>query len=180
MIKKNSSYTNDVYNTMLTLSNPIFLSPAYSPALICFGRKRGWWITCNCPTVLKEKNMEKQKDCAICWLKSVLHEEKRRTGSDSGRTQQKPCRASSDIGAELENHTVGRCPTQDRKRSIAKGFFCKISSFFKKLLSYSKIDTCRPMMFFFPNCPYCPWSRRNLPPPWCEPELLLGDKAASE
>jgi hypothetical protein len=40
----------------LTLSNPIFLPPAYSPALVYFGRERGWWITCNYPTVLKEKN----------------------------------------------------------------------------------------------------------------------------
>jgi hypothetical protein len=27
------------------------------------------------------------------------------------QTQQKPCRTSSDIGAVLENHTVGRGPT---------------------------------------------------------------------
>ena len=27
------------------------------------------------------------------------------------QTQQKPCRTSSDIGAEQENHTVGRGPT---------------------------------------------------------------------
>jgi hypothetical protein len=27
------------------------------------------------------------------------------------QTQQKPCRTSSDIGAELENHTVGRGST---------------------------------------------------------------------
>jgi hypothetical protein len=39
----------------LTLSNPIFLPPAYSPPLIYFGWERGWWITCNYPTVLKEK-----------------------------------------------------------------------------------------------------------------------------
>jgi hypothetical protein len=31
------------------------------------------------------------------------------------QTQQKPCRTSSDIGAELENHTVGRGPMQDQK-----------------------------------------------------------------
>jgi hypothetical protein len=43
----------------LTLSNPIFLPTAYSPAIICFGQERGWWITCNYPTVLKEKNIEK-------------------------------------------------------------------------------------------------------------------------
>jgi hypothetical protein len=45
---------------MLTLSNPIFLPAAYSPALICFGWERGWRITCNYPTVLKEKNIEKE------------------------------------------------------------------------------------------------------------------------
>jgi hypothetical protein len=64
-----------------TLSNPIFLPHSYSPALIYFGRERGWWITCNYPTFLKEKNINrnrKSKTCAICWLKSVLHEEKRR------------------------------------------------------------------------------------------------------
>jgi hypothetical protein len=61
----------------LTLSNPIFLPPAYSPALIYFGQEKGWWITCNYPTVLKEKNRNrKSTTCAICWLKSVLHEEK--------------------------------------------------------------------------------------------------------
>jgi hypothetical protein len=46
----------------LTLSNPIFLPTPYSPSLICFGRGRGWWIACNYPTVLKEKNIEKQKE----------------------------------------------------------------------------------------------------------------------
>jgi hypothetical protein len=40
---------------LLTLFNPIFLPPTYSPALIYFGRERGWCITCNYPTVLKEK-----------------------------------------------------------------------------------------------------------------------------
>jgi len=47
---------------LLTLSNPVFLPTAYSPALICFGRERGWWITCNYPTVLKEETIEKQKE----------------------------------------------------------------------------------------------------------------------
>ena len=95
----------------LTLSNPIFLPTAYSPALIYCGRERGWWIT--------------------CWLKSVLHEEKCRTGSYSGAGEQtqkksvgqaptaerankrtkKKCRTSPDIGAEWENHNVGRGPT---------------------------------------------------------------------
>jgi hypothetical protein len=52
----------------LTLSNPIFLPTVYSPALICFGLERGWWITCNYPTVLKEKTWRYRKSTtwAIC------------------------------------------------------------------------------------------------------------------
>ena len=53
----------------------------------------------------------KSTTCAICWPKSVLHEEKRRTGSDSGAGATKMCRTSSDIGAEQENHNVGQGPT---------------------------------------------------------------------
>jgi hypothetical protein len=45
-----------------------FLPTAYSPALICFGRERGWWITCNYPTVLKEKNMEKKEEYNLRYL----------------------------------------------------------------------------------------------------------------
>jgi hypothetical protein len=52
----------------LTLFNPIFLPTAYSPALICFGRERGWRITCNYPAVLKEKNIEKQKEYNLRYL----------------------------------------------------------------------------------------------------------------
>ena len=53
----------------------------------------------------------KSTTCAICWPKSVLHEEKRQTGSDSGAGATKTCRTSSDIGAEQENHNVGQGPT---------------------------------------------------------------------
>jgi hypothetical protein len=85
-------------NILLTLSNPIFLPPAFSPALIYFGRERGWWITCNYPTVLKEKNRNKKSTtCAICWLKSVLHKEKRR---------------------KQENHNVGRSPVAKSPDSL--------------------------------------------------------------
>jgi hypothetical protein len=85
-------YDNEKGNwRTLTLSNPIFLPPLYSPALVYFGRERGWWITCNYPTVLKEKiRNRKSTTCAVCWLKSLLHEEKRR---------------------EQENHNVRRGPT---------------------------------------------------------------------
>jgi hypothetical protein len=52
----------------LTLSNPFFLPTAYSPDLICFGRERGWLITCNYLTVLKEKNIKKQKEYNLRYL----------------------------------------------------------------------------------------------------------------
>jgi hypothetical protein len=49
----------------LTLSNPIFLPPAYSLALIYFGREGGWWVTCNYPTVLKEKTYTERVQPAL-------------------------------------------------------------------------------------------------------------------
>jgi hypothetical protein len=61
------------FSWTLTPSNPIFLPPAYSPAPIYFGRERGWWITCNYPTVLKDKNRNRRNTtCAICRLKFLL------------------------------------------------------------------------------------------------------------
>jgi hypothetical protein len=72
--KNNSSSVTIILAYVLTLSNPIFPPPAYSTALIYFGRERVWWVTCNYPTVLKERNRNgKSTTCAICWLKSVLH-----------------------------------------------------------------------------------------------------------
>jgi hypothetical protein len=54
-----------------------FFPPAYSPALNYFGRESGWWISCNYPTVLKVKNRNrKSTTCIICWLMSILYEEK--------------------------------------------------------------------------------------------------------
>jgi hypothetical protein len=38
------------------------------PSSYLFGRERGWWITCNYPTVLKEKNREKQKEYNLRYL----------------------------------------------------------------------------------------------------------------
>jgi hypothetical protein len=40
---------------------------AYSPALIYFGREIDWWVTCNYPTVLKEKK-QKHKDYNLRYL----------------------------------------------------------------------------------------------------------------
>ena len=107
---------------ILTLSNPIFLPTAYSPALIYFG-----WETqpreynAQSPVHIKTLGLlrnRKSTTCAMCWPKSVLHEEKCRTGSNSGAGATKTCRTSSDIGAEQENHNVGRCPALDRKGLI--------------------------------------------------------------
>ena len=73
----------------LTLSNPIFLPTAYSPALIYCGQERGWWIT--------------------GWLKSVLHEEKCRTGSYSGAGKQMQ-----------KKKRVGQAPTVERANKRKK------------------------------------------------------------
>jgi hypothetical protein len=69
----------------LTLSNPIFLPTAYSPALSYLGGKEVGRLLVIILQLKKNRN-RKSTTCAICWLKSVLHEEKRRTGSDSGLT----------------------------------------------------------------------------------------------
>ena len=110
------SYQDD---TALTLSNPIFLPTAYSPALIYlhpsslpFSYKHDHVNTTH--NHFKTHGLprnRKSTTCAICWPKSVLHEEKRPTDSDSGAGATKTCRTSSDIGAEQENHNVRRGPT---------------------------------------------------------------------
>jgi hypothetical protein len=68
----NPIYKHGAGLPLLTLSNPIFLPPAYSPALIYLGWERGWWITCNYPTVLEERN-RKSTTYAICWLSEEKH-----------------------------------------------------------------------------------------------------------
>jgi hypothetical protein len=82
-------------NLLLTLSNPIFLPPTYSPALIYFGLERGWWITC-------------------------LYYMRKRVGqaptAEQNKCNKKKCRTSSDIGVEQENHNVGQV-----RRWIGKG-----------------------------------------------------------
>jgi hypothetical protein len=65
------------------------------PALIYFGLERGWWITC--PYYIR---------------KSVRQAP---TAERENKRNKKMCRTSSDIGAEQENHNVGRGPTLDRK-----------------------------------------------------------------
>jgi hypothetical protein len=113
--------------TGLALSNPIFLPTAYSPALICFGRERGLWITCNYLTVLKEKNIEKQKEYSLRYLlaKACTTWGKGLTGSDSRRTNatktvsdvfrhrsgtgKSYCWTRSDVGSERVRMEVERC-----------------------------------------------------------------------
>jgi hypothetical protein len=63
--------------------------------------------------------MEKQKQYNLRYLLAKVRTTR---GKASDRLRQlankrnkRPCRTSSDIGAELENHTVGRGPTYDRK-----------------------------------------------------------------
>jgi hypothetical protein len=99
-----------VFLCTLTLSNPIFLPPTYSPALIYFGRERGWWITCNYPTVLKEKNRNrKSTTCAVCWLNSVLHEEKRRE------------QENHDVGLRLLHNLCSDAHLLGREMSLGEG-----------------------------------------------------------
>jgi hypothetical protein len=64
---------------ILILSNPIFLPPTYSPALFILGEKEVGGLLVIILQFKREKHKQKQYNlCYICWLKSVLHEEKRR------------------------------------------------------------------------------------------------------
>jgi hypothetical protein len=98
---------NKYKNRVLTFSNPIFLTTAYSSAIICFGRKRGWWITCNYPRVFKEKIIEKQKEYNLRYL---LDKVRTTWGKASDRLRQR---------ANISNkNRVGRLPTSERNRKI--------------------------------------------------------------
>ena len=114
---RNSHITLLVDSRKLTLSSPIFLPTAYSPALIYCGWERGRWIT--------------------CWLKSVLHEEKCRTGSYSGAGEQTQKKVSDRLlqrsgRTKAKKKSVGRHPTSERngktimsdevRRRIRKGY----------------------------------------------------------
>jgi hypothetical protein len=96
-----------VRTSFLALSNPIFLPTAYSPALICFDRERGWWITCNYPTVLKEKSTEKQKEYNLRYL---LAKVRTTWGKASDRLRQQANKSNKNC--------VGRLPTSERNRKI--------------------------------------------------------------
>jgi hypothetical protein len=92
---------------VLTLSNPIFLPTAYSPDLTCFGRERGWWITCNYSTVLKEKNVEKRKKYNLRYLLAKVRA-KRGKASDSLRQR----------ANKRNKNRVGGLPTSEQNRKI--------------------------------------------------------------
>jgi hypothetical protein len=97
----------EIITFVLTLSNPVFLPTAYSPALICFGRERGWWITCNYPTVLKEKNIEKQKEYNLLYL---LAKVRTTWGKASDKLRQRTNKRNK--------NRVGRLPTSQRNREV--------------------------------------------------------------
>jgi hypothetical protein len=49
------TYICNTCTLVFKTQNVFLLPPTYSLALIYFGLEGGWWITCNNPTVLKEK-----------------------------------------------------------------------------------------------------------------------------
>jgi hypothetical protein len=101
--QKSINYKRLGVSWILVLSNPIFLATAYSPAFICFGR----WITCNYPTVLKEKNMEKHKEYNLRYL---LPKVRTTWGKASDRLRQRTNKSNK--------NSVGRLPTLEWNRKI--------------------------------------------------------------
>jgi hypothetical protein len=63
--------TNFLQNLKLSPVNHFesnFSANRIIPSSYLFWAERGWWITCNYPTVLKEKNIEKQKEYNLRYL----------------------------------------------------------------------------------------------------------------
>jgi hypothetical protein len=89
----------------LNPANPIFLPTAYSPALYLFWVVRRF--TCNYPTVLNEKNMEKQK---VYNLRYLLAKVCTTLGKESERHRQWANKCK-------KNH-VGRLPTSEQNWKI--------------------------------------------------------------
>jgi hypothetical protein len=70
-----------------------------------FGRKRGRWITCNYPTVLKKKNVENQKEYNLRYLLAKVRTTR---GKASDRLRQR--------ANKRNKNRVGRLPTSERNR----------------------------------------------------------------
>ena len=121
MQKKSSFFNTDVKFVLcrcyIVVVNPFqsnfsanrILPSSYIPAIYLQAQPR----KCNAQSPVHIKTHgrprnRKSTTCAICWPKSVLHEEKHWSGSDSGAGATKTCRTSSDIRAAQENHNVRR------------------------------------------------------------------------
>jgi hypothetical protein len=135
---------------VLTLSNPIFLPTAYSPALICFEQERGWWITCNYPTVLKEKNIENQKEYNLCCLLAKVH-------TTWGKASDRPRQRVN----KLNKNGVGHLPTLERSRKIilsdevwhriGKGLHCTPCKWHRVNKEKRSGTVCEPEIFRDPK-----------------------------
>jgi hypothetical protein len=77
------------------------------PSSYLFWVGRGLWITCNYPTVLKEKNMEIRIEYNLLYL---LAKVRTTWGKASDRLRQR--------ANKRNNNRVGRLPTSERKRKI--------------------------------------------------------------
>jgi hypothetical protein len=68
----NSTYVlRHYYLSVFRSFNPFqsnFSANRILPNSYSFWAERGWWITCDYPTLLKEKNVEKQKEYNLRYL----------------------------------------------------------------------------------------------------------------
>jgi hypothetical protein len=121
------SVLNMLHTLRFSLQNAIYFIklPILVPVLFTFYIQvcQNLNVKLRCQKVKKEKQRNrKSTTCAICWLNFVLHEEKRRTGSDIGRTNatktvsevfrhrsgtgKSYCRTWFDVGSERVKITV--------------------------------------------------------------------------
>ena len=77
-------------------ANPI-LPSSYSPSSPPFSYSHNCANTTQSSVQIKTHGLPRNRNRAICWLKSVLFEEKCRTGSDSGAGEQTQQKNVSDV-----------------------------------------------------------------------------------
>ena len=97
-----------VHIVSLTLSNPIFLPTAYSPALIYFGQEGGWWITCDYNHLFTSKHMACRETERVQPALSV--------GQSPYYMRKSAGQAPTEERAQQKR--VGRLPTLRRNRKI--------------------------------------------------------------
>ena len=107
--------SNKAIHADLTLSNPVFLPIAYSPALIHFGQEGGWWITSDYNHLFTSKHMAcretERVQPALSVGQSPYYMRKSVGQAPTAERAQQKRVGRLPTSERNENHNVGRGPT---------------------------------------------------------------------